>query len=79
MEPTYRQRLMNEINAIPESMIPKFYRVIHAMRTELTTKEAPATGKASLKGIWGNLEIDDQLLDEARKSLFSYERRGSTR
>ncbi len=69
---------MNEINEIPEPMLPRFYRVIRAVRTELTPKVQKSAGRTSLKGIWGNVEIDKRLFDEARQSMFSFEAKEDT-
>lgn len=75
METIYKKKLLNEINAIPESLLPRFCRIVHALRTELTVHEAQAPGKGSLRGIWGGIPIDESLISEAEKSLFPYERK----
>lgn len=73
MATTYKQKLLGEINAIPEDMLPRFYRIIHTLRTEMTRQTAQTTTRGSLKGIWGGVTIDEALISEARKSLFPYE------
>lgn len=73
MATTYKQKLLGEINAVPEDMLPRFYRVIHTLRTEMMREAAQTTARGSLRGIWGSVTVDDALFDEARRSLFTYE------
>jgi hypothetical protein len=70
---TYKQKLIGEINALPEELLPRFYRIVRALRSELTNKTAVTPRRGSLRGIWGNLEIDESHILAAKKSLFSYE------
>lgn len=35
MSPTYKEKLLKEIEEIPEEMMPKAYRIIHVLKTEL--------------------------------------------
>jgi hypothetical protein len=70
---TYKQKLIGEIDALPEELIPRFYRIVSILRSELTNKAAVTPKRGSLKGIWGNLEIDESHISAAKKSLFSYE------
>lgn len=73
MAMTYKQKLIGEINSLPEDLMPRFYRIVRTLRSELTNKTAVKTKRGSLRGIWGNLEIDETHISAARKSLFSYE------
>jgi hypothetical protein len=73
MATTYKQKLISEINALPEELIPRFYRIVRIMRSELTNQTAVTPKRGSLKGIWGDLEIDESHILAAKKSLFSYE------
>ena len=73
MTTTYKQKLMGEINALPEELIPRFYRIVRTMRLELINQTAMTPKRGSLKGIWGNLKIDDTNIFLSKKSLFSYE------
>lgn len=73
MATTYKQKLLGEINAVPEDLLPRFYRIIHTLRTEMTRQAVQTTARGSLRGIWGSVTVDDQLFDEARRSLFTYE------
>jgi len=70
---TYKQKLIGEINALPEELIPRFYRIVRTMRSELTNQRAATPKRGSLRGIWGNLKIDESQILAAKKSLFSYE------
>ena len=73
MATTYKQKLISEINAVPASLLPRFYRIMHALRTELTRREASTHARGSLKGIWKGSNIDESLLAESKESLFPYE------
>lgn len=73
MATTYKQKLIGEINALPEELIPRFYRIVRTLRSELSKKEAVLPKRGSLRGIWGNLEIEESHIFAAKKSLFSYE------
>lgn len=73
MTTAYKQKLMGEINALPEEMIPRFYRIVRTLRSELINQTAVTPKRGSLKGIWRNLKIDDTDIFLAKKSLFSYE------
>ncbi len=73
MATTYKQKLIGEINALPEELIPRFYRIVHTLRAELTNQTAATPKRGSLRGIWGNLEIQEAHIFAAKKSLFSYE------
>ena len=69
----YKERILKEIERIPENKIPKLYRVIHMLATELIPEAKKTENRGSLKGIWKDAEIDESLFIEARKSLFPYE------
>lgn len=73
MATTYKQKLIGEINALPEDLIPRFYRIVRTLRSELTNKAAVMPNRGSLRGIWGDLEIEESHIIAAKKSLFSYE------
>jgi len=75
MATTYKQKLIGEINAVPENLLPRFYRVMHILRTELTRQTTTTRARGSLKGIWKGSNIDESLLAESKKSLFPYERK----
>ncbi len=80
MPTTYKDKISAELNMIPDDMLPKFYRVFHALVNEMfSTKSEQAkivTKTKSLYGIWSNSEIDDSITRSARTSLFSYEKKG---
>jgi hypothetical protein len=73
MATTYKQKLIGEINALPEDLIPRFYRIVRTLRSELTHQTAVTPKRGSLRGIWGSLEIDESHIFAAKKSIFSYE------
>jgi len=76
MATTYKQKLIGEINAVPENLLPRFYRIMHTLRTELTRPATTNRARGSLKGIWKGDNIDESLLAESKKSLFPYENKG---
>lgn len=53
--------------------MPKLYRIIHLLATELMPKTKKTGNRGSLKGIWKGSQIDESLLLAATKSLFPYE------
>ena len=68
----YREKLLKEIEQVPEESIPNLYRIFHIFKVELTRKTK--TGKrGSLRGIWGTKQIDDNLFHDAKSSLFPYD------
>lgn len=73
MATTYKQKLIGEINALPEELIPRFYRIVRTLRTELSNKATVMPKRGSLRGIWGNVKIEESQILEAKKSIFSYE------
>ncbi len=70
---TYKDKILKELEEIPEEKMPKIYRVIHLLATELVSKTKKTGNSGSLKGIWKGSQIDEALFIEAKKSLFPYE------
>jgi hypothetical protein len=73
MATTYKQKLIGEINALPEELIPRFYRIVRILRSELSNKATVMPKRGSLRGIWGNVKIEESQILEAKKSIFTYE------
>lgn len=73
MSSTYKEKLLREIEEIPKEVIPKLYRVIRILKTELIPKAEKSGIRGSLRGIWKGSQIDESLFIEAKKSLFPYE------
>lgn len=73
MSQVYKEKIFEDINEIPPNMLPKFYKIVHLLKNELVNPKSKAGKRNSLKGIWKGSQIDDQLLEEAKKSLFNYE------
>lgn len=69
MAMTYKQKLIGEINVLPEELIPRFYRIVRTLRWELMNKTAVTPKRGSLRGLWGNSEIDESHILAAKKSL----------
>ena len=75
MLPTYKERILKEIEQVPEDKMPALYRVIHLLAAELMAETKKTGNRGSLKGIWKDSQVDESLLMEAKKSLFPYEYR----
>jgi len=73
MSQLYKEKILKDIDAIPADMLPKFYKVVHLLKTELLNMKRKSTNRNSLKGIWKGSEIDEQLFEEAKRSMFNYE------
>jgi len=74
----YREKLLEEIQTIPQEMTPVLYKIVHLLNVQwLRKKDVKRRTKkrGSLKGIWKGSKIDKELFIEARESLFSYEDR----
>ena len=70
---TYKEKLIQEIETIPEEMIPQFYRIINVLKKELVIKPQPVNNKQTLRGIWKGSKISNNLIEQAKGSVFSYE------
>lgn len=73
MSEVYREKIMKDVSDIPVDMLPKFYKILHLLKKELIIPKNRTSKRHSLKGIWKGSEIDDRLIDEAKRSLFHYE------
>ena len=73
MASSYKKKILKEIEKIPDERIPRLYKVIHLLTTELISKTKKTGNRGSLKGIWKGSKIDESLLLKARKSLFPHE------
>jgi hypothetical protein len=73
MSDLYKEKILKDINDIPIEMMPKFYKIVHLLKTELINTKSKPIHRRSLKGIWKGSEIDDQLFEEAKKSMFKYD------
>lgn len=73
MSHVYKEKILKDINDIPVDMLPKFYKIVHLLKTELISGKKKPGKRNSLKGIWKGSEIDDQLFEDAKKSMFYYE------
>ncbi len=69
----YKEKILKELDVVPEEMMPKLYKIIHLLATELMPKKKDTGNRGSLKGIWKGSQIDESLFLEAKKSLFPYE------
>jgi hypothetical protein len=69
----YREKLLQEIESVPQEMTPILYKIVHLLNTQW--KKSPdkkEKKRESLRGIWKGSKIDESLFAEAHKSLFSY-------
>lgn len=74
MLPTYKEKILKEIERVPEDKMPTLYKAIHLL-TELMVATKKTGARGSLKGIWKGNQIDEALFTEAKRSLFPYEYR----
>jgi hypothetical protein len=74
MQTSYREKILKEIDKIPDDKIGNLYKIIHLLAAEITSGSKKTGKKGSLKGIWRGSQIDDSLFAEAKKSLFPYEK-----
>ena len=72
---TYKEKILKELEGVPREMMPKLYKIIHLLTTEVMSKTKNTGNRGSLKGIWKGSQIDEALFLEAKKSLFPYEDR----
>jgi len=70
---TYKEKILKELDGVPREMMPKLYKIIHLLATELIPKTKETGKRGSLKGIWKGSQVDESIFLEARKSLFPYE------
>jgi len=71
----YKEKILREIEKVPEDKVPKLFRIIHLLATEIMPGTKKTGNHGSLKGIWKGSQIDEPLFNEAKKSLFPYESR----
>ena len=70
----YNQKILKDIEEVPEEKKPILYKIIHLLVKELTPVSKVIKNRGSLKGIWKDSQIDESLFTEAKKSLFTYEK-----
>jgi hypothetical protein len=68
----YKQKILEEIERVPDEKMSVLYKFVHLLTTELMAQQK-SEERGSLQGIWRGSQIDDELLAEARRSLFPYE------
>ena len=72
METTYKQKILNELDGLSENHLAKVYKFIHLFNSELHLSTTPRNNLKSLQGILKGITIEEQLFDEAKKSLFPF-------
>lgn len=70
-----KERILKDIEEVPESKLPRLYKIIHLLTDEFIQKSKKTERRGSLKGIWKGSQADESLFTEAKKSLFPYEGR----
>ncbi|MEW5768398.1 MAG: helix-turn-helix domain-containing protein [bacterium] len=71
----YRNRLLKEVQEMPDEVLPWFYKIVYLLNREFTPSSSlrKKEKRGSLKGIWKGARVDEDLLLQAKKSLFPYE------
>ena len=70
----YNEKILKDIEEVPEEKKPILYKIIHLLVKELTPVSKTTKERGSLKGIWKGSQIDESLFNKAKKSLFTYEK-----
>lgn len=78
MQTSYKEKILQEIEKIPDDKLGNVYKIIHLLTDEIIAGARKPGKRSSLRGIWKGSQIDDSLLTEAKKSLFPYEKGGAT-
>ena len=65
---TYKDKILKELEEIPEEKMPKIYRIIHLLIAELESKTKKAGNRGSLKGIGKGCQIEEVLFQDAKKA-----------
>ena len=65
----YKELIYKELDNMPSGTYPKLYDIIKNLSKELNSKKGKKQ-KTKLKGLWGKIEIDEDLINEAKHSLF---------
>jgi len=74
MQTSYKKKILQEIEKIPDDKLGNIYKIIHLLTGEITTGAKKTGKRTSLRGIWKGSRIDESLFAEAKKSLFPYEK-----
>ena len=72
MATIYKKKIFKEIDTIPEKHLKSIYNIIHLFKNELGMATKRSTKKETLAGIWKGSQIDEELIGEAKKSVFPY-------
>ena len=64
---TYKERIIKELERVPEEKMSKLYKVILQIISEFISEAKKPGKRGSLKGLWKGSRIDDSLFYEAKK------------
>jgi hypothetical protein len=73
MATIYKKKILKEIETIPEKHLKSIYNIIHLFNNELNMATKKNVHAETLAGIWKGKQITDDLIKEAKKSVFPYE------
>ena len=73
MSSPYKEKILEEIQEVPEVHLPTLYKIVHLLIRVLMPGTQRAKKRGSLRGVWKGARIDESLFVEARQSLFPYE------
>ena len=65
----YKELIYKELESIPIGTYPRLYDIIKNLSQELRPKKTK-NKESKLKGLWGKIEVSDDLINEAKNSLF---------
>ncbi len=71
---SYKNLVVKEILSLPEQAMGRLYQIVHPLLENYKYSAIASPKRKSLKGIWGNVTITDDDMNEAKSSLFKYDR-----
>jgi hypothetical protein len=73
MATIYKKKILKEIETIPEKHLKSIYNIVHLFKNELNMATKKNVQTETLAGIWKGSQINEDIIEEAKKSVFQYE------
>jgi hypothetical protein len=70
MATIYKKKILKEIETIPEKHLKSIYNIVHLFKNELNIATKKNAKTETLAGIWKGSQINEDLIEEAKKSIF---------